>query len=172
MDINNRGTVVGFAGPGANIHGLLWERRDVMELSGLGVGEVDLSQPLDINDRGQVLVFVRFSNRQTTVVWERGEYFDLPLLSSDQFGLIASSINNAGTVVGATFPSTGGAIATLWRHRTAVDLNTLIAPDDPLKPFVTLQNGELINDRGDIVASGFDTRAPGRLFEYMLTRSN
>jgi probable HAF family extracellular repeat protein len=172
MDINNRGTVVGFAGPGANIHGLLWTRRDVMELSGLGVGEVDLSQPLDINDRGQVLVFVRFSNRQTTVVWERGEYFELPSLFPDQFGYIASSINNSGNIVGASFPPSGGAVGTLWRRGAAVDLNTLIAADDPLKPFVMLQNGELINDRGDIVASGFDTRTPGRLLEYMLMRSN
>jgi uncharacterized membrane protein len=171
IDINNRGVIVGVRGTGAGIHALLWERGTAMELAGLGVSEVDLSQPLDLNDRGQVLVFVRFTNRQTTVLWDRGEYSELPLLGSDQFAYSAWSINNAGDIVGATFSNNGGSIATLWRRGAPVDLNSLVRADDPFEPFVTLVAGNLINERGDIVVEGFDSRMPGVLLQYLMTRS-
>jgi hypothetical protein len=38
------------------------------------------------------------------------------------------------------------------------DVNELIDPADPLKPYVTLTRGDFINDRGDILAYGNDSR--------------
>jgi Abnormal spindle-like microcephaly-assoc'd, ASPM-SPD-2-Hydin len=38
------------------------------------------------------------------------------------------------------------------------DLNKLIDPTDPLKPYITLTVGEIIDGLGDIVADGTDSR--------------
>jgi hypothetical protein len=48
------------------------------------------------------------------------------------------------------------------------DLNQLIAADDPLKSFVRLNFGRLINDRGQIVADGFDSRNLASTSHYLL----
>jgi hypothetical protein len=50
-------------------------------------------------------------------------------------------------------------IATLWRGTTPVDLNAVIAADDPLRPFVELQSALSINDRGQILVAGHDSRS-------------
>jgi hypothetical protein len=41
---------------------------------------------------------------------------------------------------------------------TATDLNDMVLPSDPLKPYVTLQDAHGINDSGLIVANGVDSR--------------
>jgi len=47
------------------------------------------------------------------------------------------------------------------------DLNKLIDPTDPLKPYITLTSGDFINDRSDILAEGIDSRK-GQQFVYLL----
>jgi hypothetical protein len=59
--------------------------------------------------------------------------------------------------------------ATLWLGTHVVELDRLVRADDPLKPFVHLTSAESINDRGDIVASGVDSRAPEARTVYFLT---
>ena len=49
-----------------------------------------------------------------------------------------------------------------------MDLNALIDPADPLQPFVTLVEGVDINDLGQILANGFDSRT-GESHAYLLT---
>ena len=56
----------------------------------------------------------------------------------------------------------------MWRDGVAVNLNDLVAVDDPLKPFVTLTEGRVFNDRGEIVAFESDSRAPFSLGSYLL----
>ena len=69
---------------------------------------------------------------------------------------------NAGQIVGATsLPQAGGGvgyIATTWMNGAVHDLHDLIVPHDPDKPYVILRGALAINERGDIAASGFDTR--------------
>jgi hypothetical protein len=65
------------------------------------------------------------------------------------------AINNRGVIV-PEFRST----ATLWLGNQVIELDRLVRADDPLKSFVHLDSAEQINDRGDIVALGFDPRAP------------
>ena len=48
----------------------------------------------------------------------------------------------------------------LWEDGVVYDINDLIAPDDPLKPYVTLIRSWLINDRGQLVVQGTDSRHP------------
>ena len=58
--------------------------------------------------------------------------------------------------------------AFLWDGTTLQDLNALIDPADPLQPFVTLVEGVDINDLGQILANGFDSRT-GELHAYLVS---
>ena len=49
-----------------------------------------------------------------------------------------------------------------------LDLNALIDPADPLQPFVTLDSGVDINDLGQILANGFDSRT-GESHAYLVS---
>jgi probable HAF family extracellular repeat protein len=73
----------------------------------------------------------------------------------------ALDINDAGQVTGY---SNGHAF--LWDGTTMLDLNALIAP--PLRPFVTLDWGVDINDLGQILANGFDSRT-GEHHAYLVS---
>jgi hypothetical protein len=94
------------------------------------------------------------------------------MLHPDPLNFSINDINDARTVVGNTVILQGEettSIATLWDDDGEVfDLNALIDPDDPLRPFVTLGAAVLIDDRGEIVARGSDLRDPG-LTIYFLT---
>jgi probable HAF family extracellular repeat protein len=69
-------------------------------------------------------------------------------------------INDAGQVTGRADTAGGQTHAFLWDGTAMLDLNALIDPADPLQPFVTLIGGVDINDRGQILAQGFDSRIP------------
>jgi len=57
--------------------------------------------------------------------------------------------------------------AFLWDGITLQDLNALIDSVDPLQPFVTLEFGVDINDLGQILANGFDSRT-GETHAYVV----
>jgi uncharacterized membrane protein len=121
-----------------------------------------------INDRGQVIGALTDSGVRP-FVWARGNLTFLPLLAN-QTRSAPTDINNAGRMVGLTDfspPGSGLQVATLWDNGQVADLNTLIHPDDPLRAFVTLQSADMINDRGEIVATGRDSRV-GFLQNYFL----
>jgi probable HAF family extracellular repeat protein len=77
--------------------------------------------------------------------------------------------NASGQVTGDSF--IGGAEifshAFLWDGTTMLDLNDLIDPSDPLQPFVTLTAGIDINDLGQILAEGCDSRT--RCHSYLVS---
>ena len=52
---------------------------------------------------------------------------------------------------------------------TLAPASALVANDDPLKPFVHLNFASLINDRGQIVADGVDSRNGASTSQYLLT---
>ena len=107
-----------------------------------------------INDSGVVVGDAIFAEHAAGYRWQGGQPTELPSRSSA--GLVGANplaINNRGAIVGSG--------PTLWLGLgDPIDLNTLIADDDPLKPFVHLGTAHLINDRGEIVATGNDSRSP------------
>lgn len=58
----------------------------------------------------------------------------------------------------------------VWDGTRGQDLGTLISRQDPVQPFVHLHGAMLINNRGQIVARGVDSRrTDGRTGWYLLT---
>jgi hypothetical protein len=85
------------------------------------------------------------------------------------YGAPLTAINDRGVAIGSTSTIRGESveeIPTVWRNGQAADLNTLICSGDPLQPYVRLaptQQGAaalLINNRGQILATGYDSRSP------------
>jgi hypothetical protein len=76
------------------------------------------------------------------------------------YGLVTGyAINTSGEVVGsAQAVSMQSATHAIYYNGVTVDLNTVIAQSDPLKPYVTLTDARGINDNGLVVVNGVDSR--------------
>jgi hypothetical protein len=128
----------------------------------------------DLNDHGVVAGALNIAGTfdQEAAVWRRTQITRLPPLAS-RVSSDAVAINDHGIVVGSSFSDfimRSDRIATIWRGATPVDLNTVIAADDPLRPFVELSSALSINDRGQILVEGRDSRStPGDVSFYLLT---
>jgi probable HAF family extracellular repeat protein len=85
---------------------------------------------------------------------------DLGTLSGDVASL-SISINDAGTVVGASLDASFNLRAFLWEKGVMTDLNTLIAGDSPLY----LLTGCSINSRGEI--TGLGLTSTGEIHTYL-----
>jgi hypothetical protein len=83
----------------------------------------------------------------------------------------ARSINDWGQIVGheSNVADTDTLQPLLWHRGRVHELNQLVRDSDPLKPFVRLSAATVINDRGQIHASGRDSRVPEVEFAYLLT---
>lgn len=171
--INDRGTVVGtaFLPEFGTSVAVLWQNGTIMPIaSPEGARDVD---GIDVNNRGVVLLDALFLDEpahRSAFLWREGELTELPALPGTS-DVQLFDLSNRGLVVGLT-PTESGAVsvATLWEHGRVSDLNTRVASDDPLQPFVHLESAEMINDNGWIVARGVDSRDPqGRVLFYLLT---
>jgi probable HAF family extracellular repeat protein len=129
------------------------------------------SSASDINDFNDVVGGSdTVSGARRAFLWRLGRMTELPGINlennSDTF---AGSINNRRQIVG-TQQSGSVQLALLWeRDGRVFNLTELISNDDPLKPFVTLIAGSLINNFGQIVALGRDSRTPNFFKPYLLT---
>src|SRR5882672_29243 len=166
--INERGAILGNMWLAGGSRAALWQDGATMDL-----GVIDgatASFAYDLNNRNHVVGIVSIGGRSQAMHWRDGRMSLLPQLTQNQASG-ANSINDWGVIVGDTtilepqFRST----ATLWLGKHVVELDNLIRADDPLKPFVHLDTANEINDRGDIVASGIDSRAPNEQTTYFLT---
>lgn len=171
--INNQGVVVGYASaPNFLLTPVLWQGGTVMPLS-LPQGSQSATS-VALNDHDAVAATATFfgsgSTRQQGYIWHEGEVTLLlppdPALSSQP-----RDINNRGVVVGFSFNINGGDdTPTVWDGPRGQDLNTLISRQDPHQPFVHLEVAAHINNRGQIVAHGVDSRQPeGHVSWYLLT---
>jgi probable HAF family extracellular repeat protein len=87
---------------------------------------------------------------------------DLKTLSGD-VASVSISINDAGSVVGASLNADFNPRAFLWEEGVMTDLNTLIAGDSPLY----LLTGCSINSRGEI--TGLGMTSTGEIHTYLAT---
>src|SRR5262249_35585921 len=94
-------------------------------------------------------------------LWDNtGTIRDLGTLGGD-FSL-AEAINASGQVTGLAFKTSGGSSqrAFLWTNdgTPMKDLNDLVDAADPLQPYVLLFEGIAINDGGQVLGKGRDSR--------------
>ena len=127
---------------------------------------------LDINNHSQVVGYSLpgLSGMQQAVFWQAGQATLLPLLEEGTL-TVARSINDSEVIVGFQEnldPSTG-ATALIWMNGNVYSLTDLISARDPLKPFVRLALAWKVNNRGQILAEGPDSREPTVGAYYLLT---
>ena len=159
FDVNSSGLVSGTeSGSG---RAALWEDGVITPIGPPG------SSGSRLNDRGEVIGSLTENAVRRGFVWHRGTITLLPPVPGSSTHAFANDINNRGRIVGESTNNSSTQLATIWNDGEPTDLNTLIDPDDPLRPFVTLTSARLINDRGEIVALGRDSRV-GFLQFYFL----
>jgi probable HAF family extracellular repeat protein len=176
--INDNGQAVGASGNCATfnpidlynlvpVHALLWEKGNATDLGNLGgtTGQAGGNIALDINYQGQVVGNSDLPGDTTfhAFLWtkEKGMQ-DLGTLSGDVASL-SISINDAGSVIGASIDASGNPRAFLWEKGVMTDLNTLIAGDSRLH----LLTGCSINSRGEI--TGLGLTSTGEIHTYLAT---
>ena len=176
--INDNGQAVGASGICATfnpidlynlvpVHALLWEKGKATDLGNLGgtTGQAGGNIALDINNQGQVVGNSDLPGDTTfhAFLWTRRTGMqDLGTLSGDVASL-SISINDAGSVIGASVDASGNPRAFLWEKGVMTDLNTLIAGDSPLY----LLTGCSINSRGEI--TGLGLTSTGEIHTYLAT---
>jgi probable HAF family extracellular repeat protein len=114
-----------------------------------------------LNDSGQVVGSSLTKTAHHAFAWMND---GTPMRDLGTFGGTysgARDINSSGQVTGAA-DLAGDKIshAFLWRHdgTKIQDLNKLVDPGDPIRSYITLTSGDFINDRGDVLAEGTDSR--------------
>jgi probable HAF family extracellular repeat protein len=181
-EINDRGVVVGTSGQQFeefdSEQAVIWKDGETIPIAPGTVGPDDEpanSQGIAINNRGQAIGELSglFSAEGYSFVWQDGQLTQLPTLDGgNPAANEVFDINNRGAIVGwSSHAGSGGALtAVLWQDGSIVDLNERVDASDPLREFVTLRFGVAINDRGEIVAQGHDSRAGQFHFDlYLLT---
>jgi len=167
--INDHGVVSGTSGEINTRRAVIWKNGSVMALDQLP--GADVSDGGDINNFEQIVgVAIGPSGATRAFFWDDGVTTELPPLTAPNvYAATPGAINDWGVVVGTTYISGGlGGIATVWVAGRPINLNTLIDPRDPLQGQVTLQSADFINERGQIVAFGYDATV-NRSVRYLLT---
>jgi probable HAF family extracellular repeat protein len=176
QQINDNGEVVGGSGTCATfnpnflynlvpVHALLWEKGKATDLGNLGgqTGQAGGNIAYDINNQGQVVGNSDLPGDTTfhAFLWtKRTGMQDLGTLPGD-VASVSISINDAGSVTGASLDANFNPGAFLWEKGVMTDLNTLIAGDSPLY----LLTGCSINSRGEITGLGLTSK--GEIHTYL-----
>ena len=178
QEINDNGQVVGGSGTCATfntnflynlvpVHALLWEKGKATDLGNLGgkTGQAGGNIAYDINNQGQVVGNSDLRGDKTfhAFLWTRKTGMqDLGKLSGD-VASVSISINDAGSIVGASLDKKFNPRAFLWEKGVMTDLNTLVAGHSPLY----LLTGCSINSRGEI--TGLGMTHTGEIHTYLAT---
>ena len=174
--MNDDGQVVGGSGTCATfnpnflynlvpVHALLWEKGKAIDLGNLGgkTGQAGGNIAYDINNRGQVVGNSDLPGDTTfhafLWTWRTGMQ-DLGTLSGD-VASVSISINDGGSVVGASLDANFNPRAFLWEKGLMSDLNALIVGDSPLY----LLTGCSLNSRGEI--TGLGLTSTGEIHTYL-----
>ncbi len=180
ITMNASGQVTGVStvdADGLVYHAFLW-RNDGSPMVDLGALDPNDSYntPTKVNASGEVVGSEDsgVTNVYRAFLWRNDgtPMFDLGNLSAISADAWAEDINDSGWVVGISAVDSGYNHAFLWKDngQGMKDLNDLIDPSDPLKSYITLDGAQAINDAGDIVAVGGDSRT-GEEHTYLLRGS-
>jgi probable HAF family extracellular repeat protein len=157
LAINAAGQVTGQANTAEGaFHAFLWDGTTMLDLGTLG-GES--SDGRDLNESSQVTGSADTADGAShAFLWDGTTMLDLGTLGGTFSQGVA--INALGQVIGVASTSNGGLRPFLSDGgATLQDLDALIDPADPLASFVTLFAAVDINDLGQILANGFDSRS-------------
>lgn len=166
LAVNNLGRVAGKSQPtgSQSYHAFFW--RSGYGMADLGTLGGAQSFGHDLNDADVVVGYSELSEVTGTIdlpirrafVWLNGQMTALPTLpigpppggayGPDNIHTIANGVNNAGVIVGESFPNGG---ACVWRSGVIRDLNDLI----PAGSGWWLSKAKAINDAGQIVGIGY-----------------
>jgi probable HAF family extracellular repeat protein len=165
LNLNDQGAVVGHVlvldDQGIAFHAVLWQNGTLTQL-GEPAGFVN-SFAESIDGSNRIAGRLESNSGASAAVWQDGAWTLLPpLVPGETQQSDAAAINELGMIVGfVTLSEQNFAqVATLWLDGSARALDDLVIASDPLKPFVKLNSASWINDRGDIVALGTDSRQP------------
>jgi probable HAF family extracellular repeat protein len=166
--INDLGVIAGNTSGPEGPRGVLWQDGSVMSL-GVPPG-AQSSGARALNNRSHVAGSLTIGGVRQAASWRDGTWTVLANLTPAQDQSEAADINNWGMIVGTVYDFDAAVISTptLWFAGRAFDLNNLVSSDDPLKSFVRLEDPQRINDRGDVIVSGIDSRTQARV-TYLLT---
>lgn len=136
-----------------HFHAVKWVDGVLIELPGLGYTDVTGDGAHAVNDAGWVAGYCAAANFQSHgCIWHDGVVDDLPPLVEGSWGLIRS-INNSNVAVGrAGYPATTGH-AVIWKNGVISDLNQ----QAQLPVGLSLETALTINDKGQILAYGYDS---------------
>ncbi len=156
--INASGQVTGNAWTTGDVavHAFLWKGTTMQNLGSLGGNSFGSA----INASGQVTGYAYMDPGNVVdhaFLWNGSTMQDLGTLGGTRS--VGRAINDLGQVTG--FAWTAGSAADhafLWDGAVMQKLDSLVDPNDLLKPYVSLSQGWKINSRGQILASGCDSR--------------
>ena len=169
--INDFGVIAGTSGATDGLRAVLWRNGAVTDL-GVCPG-YENSGASGINNLGEIVGGCQ-TFTLAPFIWRNGQLTVLPMPATGPQSALAASINDFGQIVGSQEPTGGdpndAGTALLWQGGTIYDLNTLIALNDPLKPYIKLLQAAVITDTGYILVYGEDSRVPNNFaLEFILT---
>jgi len=169
-EVNNLGVAVGVSGPFGSRRAVVWfTGSSTPHPLNLLPGATQSGANV-LNDVGQILVSQVLPQGPRMTVWRLGHYTVPRGLNGEDVTTTGQDINDAGQIIGTSFDSTTATTEyVVWDHGTAYRANDLISASDPLKPFVRIVSLARVNNRGQILAYGVDSRGVGSWSPFLLT---